>query len=521
MKVLYNTIGIIFLSLLASPLFAQNETDVLRASQQFTGGTARNIGMGGAFGALGADMSSLSLNPAGIGVYRRSEFTFTPSVISNDAKTNLYGQPYSDTKNKFNFSNIGYVFTNYTNKEQGWVSMNFGIAYNRLNDYNSNTTIIGSNPNTSMLDEFSSRANQYFAGKNIIPANLSDAQIASDLEQNLYSYENLAFKSGGIYIPNNGDGYLTNDANNANPKYGENQQRIITTTGAMNELALSLGANYSNKFYIGMTLGIDFLNYEENKIHKENNFQSPDMDNFSFNDNFKTSGTGYNLKIGMIYKPVNMLRLGLALHTPTFYNFTSDFSTSMFTNYKQPITANGITSDNFREYTDPTTYDYSITTPLKAIGSVALQLGQLGLISADYEYIDYTKAKIRASDDPFTDVNSNIQSWFRATSNVRLGAEIKLGDFAVRGGYGLYGSPYSSNHFNKDAFTTSYSAGLGYRGKDFFFDLGYILFDTKSLYSMYEHEVYNSTTQRYDMIPELVDTKYSNGRFAATIGFRF
>ena len=501
MKTLQSTF-VFILSLASFPLVAQNEADVLRFSQTFTGGTARVIGMGGAFGALGGDMASLSINPAGIGVYRVSEFTFTPTVSFDNTKSIFLENSYNDSKYKFNLNNIGYVFSYNTNKEEGWVSANFGIAYNRLNDFNRNTTITAVNSYSSMLDGFTSTLNWEGVGDIDLAGGRYDA------------YENLAQKTNALWFEPDSNRFI-NYFETAK-QYNELQQRSITTKGRIGEYAFSFGANYSHKLYLGVTIGIDELNYEEVKSHSES--QTPDanlIDNLNFTDYFKTWGTGYNIKLGLIYKPIDLIRLGFAFHSPTFYNLSSEFNTSMDVYYKQSPFVNS-TQTYYSAQSDVYSFDYNITTPLRLISSVAFQFKQFGVFSIDYEYLDYTKGKIKADSDPFTDVNGKVQNIYHATGNLKIGAEAKLGDFAVRAGFGYYGSPYKSSHFNKDAYSTSYSLGLGYRGQSFFFDLGYIVFDTKSNYNLYEYKQNNGTAFTET---SSLDSKF--GKFAMTLGFRF
>jgi hypothetical protein len=520
MKIL--KLAVVYMIILsANPIFAQNESDVLRFSQTFAGATARSIGMSGAFGALGGDMSSLSINPAGIGVYRVSEFTFTPELGVDNTKSTFLGSKYSDSKYRLNMSNVGYVYTYNSNKEEGWVTFSFGIAYNRMNDFNRNATILSVNQHSSMLDGFTDYLNANYLGMytnapNPIGTTEDLGPVKNDLLDRYPNYEYLAFMTGVVW-PDQGNnvnpGYFINNFQAAGT-YGETQQRTITTKGKMGEWAFSIGSNYSNKLFIGATFGAVPVDYEEEKSHTESNIPG-DLDRFTFYEKFKTNGTGYNGKFGVIYKPIDFIRLGFAFHTPTFYNMTSEFYTSLDANYSSPP-FNNSTKTHYNEEASSTSYNYTITSPLKLVGSFALQFKQFGVLSADYEFIDYSTAKIRGSDDALADLNGIVQNSYKATSNIKLGAEAKLGDFAIRGGYGFYGSPYSSSEFNKGASTTSYSLGAGYRGKSFFLDFGYIMFATKYKHKLYD---YANLTPSYGSEIADMDSKY--GRFVTTLGFRF
>jgi hypothetical protein len=481
---------LLFVIAFIGKLNAQNEKDVLNLSQYFVGGTARGISMSGAYGALGGDLSSLSINPAGIGVYRSSELVFSPGFTLSNTQSDFHGTSYSDSKNTINLGNIGIVLNSNSNKDIGWVSASFGFAYNKLIDFNKNITITGVNNTSSYLDEFLLYANS--------------GSIDS-------YYEDLAINSNAIFYSID-DGYYLNDFKDFG--YGQDQRRMINLKGNVGEYVLSFGANYSNNLFLGATLGIQSVDYSEEKIHDEYNIPGTQLSSFTFNDYFSYKGVGYNFKIGAIYKPIDFLRLGFAFHTPTYYSVKSDYSTDMHTWFYSANENKG--KDVYSDFTE---YDFKVTSPLKLIFSGALQ-GKLGVLSFDYEYVDYSASKIRGDNDPFTDVNQTIQDIYRVTGNLKIGGELKLDQFALRAGYGYYGSPYNSNHFNKNANTQTYSAGFGYRGENFFIDFGYILFDTKYKYNLYSYEApdSNNNWQVYD---ERADLESKINRFVVTVGFRF
>lgn len=487
-----NKIALLFVLFCSSPLWAQNETDVLNMSQYFTGGTARGISLNGAYGALGGDMTSLSTNPAGLGVYRSSEFVFTPSFSINNAISNYYKNSYEDSKNKLNISNMGLVFAYNSNREVGWVGLSLGFAYNRLVDFNKNITIRAQVAGSSYLDEF-----VYFANQTVGSIDNLDPY-----------YERLAYDTYAMDLDDDDIYYSDFDVVG---DYGQNQQRIIGLKGGIGEYAFSLGANYSNKLYLGATIGVQRVSYEENKVHEETNIPGNYLKSFKFYEDYYTFGTGYNFKIGAIYRPIAPLRLGFAFHTPTYYNLESEFDTEMTTDFiNTPPGANAGDLLFRAKPQDLSLSKYNVTSPLKMIFSGAFQ-NEFGLLSMDFEYVDYSASKIRSDGDSFSDVNEVIQKEFRQTFNLKVGGEVKLDEFAIRGGYGYYGSPFYSGHMNKNANTQSYSFGVGYRGESMFIDLGYIAFNTKSKYRLYSGEL-------FDEISEL-DTKLN--RFVLTVGFKF
>lgn len=493
------------LILISSSLFllAQNDGDAIRFSQYFPMGTARSVAMGSAFGALGADFSALSINPAGIGVYRKSELTFTPDIYYDKTKSAFYSQNYSDFKYKFLFNNMGGVFAFNSNRDKGWVGAALGVGYNRLADYNRNITISAFNTQSSLLDEF---------------VFCADKIDTSRLDAN---YEWLAWKTYLIYLPDNenmpwayasGMNFFDFDQGQWVRNYGQSQERHIVTKGGIDEYSLTFGANYSHMLYIGMSLGLNRLLCDESKVHTEwdaNNaidyFQS-----FTFSEYFYTRGTGFTAKFGIIAKPVEMVRLGFSLHLPTFYNLESEFSTSM----KSYFDSGDPSSLSARSIVTVT--DYQVVTPLRMVFSGGLQFGKMGVLSADYELIDYTTAKIDGDLDNYDDINKNIQNYYKSTGNLRLGGELKLGNLALRAGYAHYGSPYVAGQLNAKASQSILSTGFGVRSSNVFVDFAYA-------YAMRDvrHRMYYAGFEEENGVEYYSQLKQSTSRFMATIGFRF
>jgi len=463
--------------------FAQNNVDALRYSMIGFGGTARYTSMGGAFGAIGADFSTLSTNPAGIGVFRKNEFTFTPSIYNSKTSSTYNGTASKDEKYNFNFSNIGMVYAFKTNNnENSWKSVNFGFGLNRYNNFHNRVDIKGSNINSSLMSVY-----------------LENAQgIASD-ELGVFDTQ-LAFNT---YLLDTigGTTYFSNV-----PNGGILQRKSIETTGAQQEMVFSLGANYNNKFYIGGTIGFPYLRYHELSSYSE----ADDVDSisgfksFTYHEEVNTSGTGFNFKFGIIYVPVDVemlkVKIGAAVHTPTFYNLNETWSSKMNSSF-----------DNGEKYSSDSPngeYNFSLNSPMRAIGSIAVQIAKRGIISADYEFIDYSEARLRANDYSFFDENDKIQAKYKAQNNIRLGAEAVFGLFSLRGGYAIYGSPYKSNI--NDGKKTVFSGGFGIIEKGFFIDFAYAYSISNEDYYLYNYDVLNPAS--------LEKTSHN---FLMTLGFRF
>lgn len=488
MKTILNIILSAVLIITNYNIYSQNEVDALRYSQTFYGGTARGVAMGSAFGALGGDFTSLSINPAGIGVYRTTELTFTPSLYYSQNNASYLGTSFTDNKYNFNFNNIGFVASFSSGNDNGWSNFNMGFGYNRVNNFNRNVLIEGVNDYNSITDYFALRANGQ------TPEALTSGGS--------YFMEGLAWDT---YLINPIDSTVNQYMSVMN-KYGQTQRKSIKTEGAMGEYLFSMGANFSHKLYIGGSIGIQNLRFEENTVYEEidNSMAIDSFASMTFNQHLKTSGAGFNFKFGTIFRPIDFVRIGFAVHTPTFFVLDDQYQNAMKSKFDNGTIYN---------YESPQgKYSYELSTPLRAIGSLGFVVMKSAILSVDYEFVDYTSARLRANDYNFYDENSNIQKYYTATSNIRAGAEYRFGPFSFRGGYGIYGNPYSSTNIDNNTIYTSYSGGIGIRDENFFFDLAFVLTKNSENYYLYDKNLVNVS-------PTTINT--NKNQILATFGFKF
>lgn len=463
--------------------FAQNEMDALRYSQLQHGGTARFSAMGGAFGSLGGDMSTLGINPAGIAVYRKSEFTFTPVFYNQISKTDYYGNSVTDSKYNFNIGNIGWVGT-FDHGSSGFVSSNFGIAYSKINNFHRRYTMEAVNNESSLIDVYLNEV------KGVTPSTIeSDPAYAFGA--------NLAWWTYLIDVDTSGNYF------SAIPNYGETQKSTVTSRGSMGETVFTYGGNYENKLYLGGTFGIQNIFYSEKANYEEfvnSNDTTTTLQSFMLRDKLTTSGSGYNIKFGLIYRIHDYVRIGAAVHSPAFFNLTDSWGSEMTSEFD---------SASYKYASPNGIYKYQLTTPFRAIGSISVIFGKAGLISADYEFVDYASARLRSDDYPFSDENNAIENNYIAASNIRVGTEWKYAPFSFRGGFAYYGSPYSTATGN-DGSKMIYSAGFGIREKGYFLDLTYLLSQSSEKYYVYDPQLVEAT-----------NISSSAHSFLVTIGFRY
>jgi hypothetical protein len=479
---------------------AQDLADALRYSQIQVQGTARSGAMGNAFGALGGDFTSVSINPAGLGLYRSSEFAITPISMQTNTESSYWGTKTQGSDYKFSLNNISFVSTIPTRNrsEAGIVNINIGIGYNRLKDFNSNTIYQGQNVDGSYMDYMADNAN---------------AGIWSDY------YEELAWGTDMLLLDENTNEYWS-DLEDAG--YGETQRKNTSKSGAINEYSLAFGINFNHKLYLGASVGITDIYYRESTqlMEKDDNNNIPFFNEFMFNSYLKTYGYGSNFKFGAIYKPINEIRLGVSVQTPTFYNLHDVFETSM----QSSITYDDGGTENYYEESPYSNYDYRLRTPFLATFSGAFVIAKKGLISIDYDYINYANAELYNGGDgySFTDENMEIDEAYKSTGNLRIGGEYRVSNaFSLRAGYQMQGSAYNSQAFgaaqpNADSNINIYSGGIGYKSGLFFFDLAY-QYAVQDNYDL----PYPTPVSTYYPAPQMADINTVRQNVLFTFGYKF
>jgi hypothetical protein len=472
---------------------AQNETDALRYSFLNYNGTSRFVGTGGALGALGADLTAISINPAGMGKYSRGDFSFTSNVTSNGVNTLYNGTSTSDNRLNFNISNIGGVFAIPVSNGSQWRNFQFGYTYNRTNDFQSNTIIKG-NHNNSQLDVFADY------GQGLLPDNLFsgpeafDAGIAYDA--NLLEFDSTSMS----YRP----WYSTSDVT---------QTKSIERRGAQYASDILFSGNYENKILIGGSIGFPSIRYKERSVYTEqfaDDTTQYDLNEYSYTKNLETRGSGFNMKLGLIIMPHPAVRIGLAVHSPTWYGMSDRYTSSISSQFADD-------SFNKTDIQSPEGfYEYRLKTPARFIGDLGFVIGKRGFVSAEYEYVDYTHAKLNHSYNggdnySFGAENDAVKNNYQGASNIKVGGEFRVTNhWSIRGGYALYGSPIKSDVVDFDASRTNYSGGFGYKDRNFTLDFAYSMSKNTEDYYLYDPSITNSVK---------VDNTQSN--FMVTAGFRF
>lgn len=479
-------------------LHAQYSADALRFSQGQSGSTARFKAIGAQIG-VGGDLSSIGSNPAGIGLFTRSDFSFTPEFNSYNADAQYLNSRTMGKKDQLGLAHAAVVWNSKVYKpkgsklDEGWVSFNYGIGYNKTKSFGDNILFTGTNATNSIADYYAQLATSNYGAPNTLSRG-SLERMAYD--NYLIGYDN----TDGTYFPET-------DVNNV-------QTKNDIRTGSQSEINFAFGANYSNQFYIGASIGITSLRYNSDAVYKEKGYNVTEGNDYdlSFRQSQITRGSGLNAKLGAIYRPVPAVRLGATIETPTWYTIDDSYTEVLDTKYgKNRVDSQFVNNDE--------TYDFSykLRTPLKVSGGIGVFISKYGFISADIDYLDYSSinfssANINSSDsDVILDNNKEILNNYKSAVNYRIGTELKFDKLMVRGGYGVQGNPYKELDNNKFKIST-YSAGLGYRFNDVYVDM------------TYQQIAYNTDIKPYNLNPgvspvALIENTRTN--IFLTIGKRF
>ena len=497
MKRYYAFISIMVL--LPQLILAQTFSDAFRMSFNQIQGTARSAGMGNAFGALGGDFTSLSINPAGSAVYQSGEFVITPGYYFNKSKINAGGTSFTDNDQGFSLNNVGAVGAFKTNRsEAGIVSINYGIGYNRLANYNNTAMANFDQSSVSWLDDIADYATSEMISNAYLNQAIGDIQYRdwpTKLAWDTYLIDPDTDNQGNVI-----DGSYHNILY---PDEKVNQRKSFYQSGRLDEYLFNISLNFNHKFYLGTTIGIHDMRYRKNTSYEE--ILLGDNSSFDYYDDYSMEGYGFNFKIGAIYRPVSAVRLGLAFHSPTFYQI-DEVST---------LTMKSYLSENYSSY-GVNRYSYDFNTPMKVVLSGAVVFAKRGLFSVDAEYMDYGAMRFRRGGngtDNFNDLNSVMGDQFKGVVNVRTGAEYKLTDqFAIRAGYENYGNPFKSTLDQQSTLTNNVSvlsAGFGYTVNAFSVNVAY----TNALYKISDA----NEQPNYYQLPR----ENTNQNILVSLGFRF
>ncbi|MDR1454063.1 MAG: outer membrane protein transport protein [Tannerella sp.] len=514
-------IGTLLLS--CGMLFAQGEMDAYRYSQTDLNGTARSMSMGGAFGALGGDMSAMSHNPAGLGVYRSSEVQATVALSNVHASATWTGIKNSENQTRLAFDNFSYITYFPTGKESGIKGWNLGIAYNKVKDFGRNIKSTG-NPGTSIGDFIAMRTTREGVYLN---------DLFSDDSYSPYNNPNLSWLS----ILGHESGYITPQEDVAKntvyrSSFSSAPQRTVfsmTERNSIIEYDFSLATNISDRVFLGATLGITDLDYRISSRLDET-FAGEDYG--YIDNNLESEGVAYSVNLGVIVRPIDALRVGISYNSPKWYSLTDYFYAT-----GETYVSNYVSKPKMEAKTPLGQYaEYRLRTPDRWIFSAAGVIGNTALVSLDYELTNYKSMYLSDRQGYGYGDNKDIREDFGLGHTVKLGAEVKLTpQFALRAGYIWQPSPMKNllrnggqevfpvgtvSHFTLSNATSYYTAGLGYRfTPNFYMDMAYILRSQNEMLYPFSNIYAENGTTELKIGPS--DLSIITSRIALTFGYKF
>lgn len=514
--------AVAFAVLTAGGLTAQNLYDANSLMGSDLNGTARFVGMGGAMGALGGDISTMSTNPAGIGIYRSNDAMISFGFNNTSTESSFSGIQMNSNKYRGSFDNVGIVYSSKIGEQTALKYVNLGFNYHKLKNFNRVMNMGGDLNNLSQTDQMARQSMGH-----------QPEYIGNGWDDPTVGWLSIL----------GWNGYLTQYDNGKYSGFpGEYPWGDFTSieNGGINAYDFNASFNIQNRFYFGFTLGVYNVDYSRETYYREGfdpDKYGRDGSFYTLDNFFKTTGNGVDFKVGVIIRPVleSPLRIGLAIHTPTWYNLRNVtagiLNSDVDRNQDGVITGsnNPDINEQFTVDTGDAITDYKLATPWKYNLSLGYTLGNSVALGAEYEYSDYSTAKLRYDDGRLLmDETNDIKKDLKGVHTVRAGVEYKpVSQFAVRAGYNFSTASISESarkeipnsglnsirtdtEFSNTKAIHNITLGMGYKGSWFYADLAY-------QYNMYKSDFYPFNMEN------LAATTVSNDRqqLLLTLGFRF
>lgn len=549
------TLATLGLMITAAPIVAQTVYDAAKITNKDLNGTARFVGMGGAMGALGGDISTIGTNPAGIGIYRSNDAMVSFGLSAYGTESNYMGNKINSDKVRASFDNAGFVLATKIGNATTLRYVNFGFNYHRAKSFYKNMSMKGNLGDHSQTFQMAEQATGITDWGNY-PYDDNNIGWLSVLGYDSWLISNLTTKVTDVpYKDKNGNqiyningeplyempGSFYNMTENGLANFRSEER------GGVDQYDFNISFNISDRVYLGMTIGAYAVNYDKYSIYSENysgDYTGEGYDLVSMN---KINGSGFDLKFGAIVRPFEYspFRIGLAVHTPTYYKL--DYKTSAYvlsdvysevTGKIEPhdiYTSDMIEGDMIRQFRLQTPWTYNV--------SLGYTIGRNWALGAEYEYQDYSSMKFKNPDDGYSDMfeyENSTTPMMKGVSTIRLGAEYKvIPQFALRAGYN-----YSTAIFNSDAYKdlpinsiqtdtdfantkalSNYTLGIGYRGSMFYADLAYKFSSYKEDFYPFvemDHVIENGITYRtLGALPDVTKVKNTRSQVLLTLGVRF
>lgn len=507
---------------LGGNLFAQTAEDVRQFQSWDLQGSPRFTAMGGAFTSLGNDLTSLHLNPAGIGVYRFNEIGFSLGWQSENARLgSFYGRTdHSETNTLYN-GHFGAAFRFQLGRGP---NSQFGasISYTKKADYDRNWNILGGINNNTLGE---------FWGESSAGLNLND--ISDDAYAAWQAYILVDTTSGNnTFIQDSADSYAYGRLENGEVISNSEVQYMQNQSGSLGETALSFGGRIGSTFYYGLGLGFPSLNYRKEEFITEYLIQSGDppynAEEYTYRRLNDIYGAGFNFKMGFIYRPIQELRIGASYQSPSWYTVTQLYEFDVTANF-DGAPFNGVSNRTESDIFSTNEYAYGLRSPAIYRLGISSVLFKSWILSADYQYSSPTNNDLYRGRNSYNISGELLEGSYQTELNALLaqnrsslsfGTELRLGSFSLRGGYRTAESPFAAEYVEStlgDA--VQYSGGLGYKTGPWSIDLAYVHAFYKSTQTVYNG--FDVKTGETVQVLEDIDGQIEQVRFILGVGYKF
>lgn len=504
---------LIIIGLATATLQSQDINDALRFSQDNLNGTARFRAMSGAFGALGGDLSSLNVNPAGSVIFSNNQIALSLNSFGIKNNSSYFGTSTNQNNSSIDLNQFGgvYVLKN-DDKSSDWKKFGFALNYENTNNFNNSIFSAGTNTSRSAGEYFRYYANLN-GGESLTNLQLQTGENITDL----YDYLGSTYGFGAQQAFLGYQGYIIEPATDYNESSNRNyvslvpsggnyyQENYIESNGYNGKLSFNASGQYKDSFFFGVNVNTHFIDYTQTSSFYEENSNNllSGVQRFRFENELRTRGNGVSIQLGAIAKVSKEVRLGLAYESPTWYEINDELTQGLAV-----VSADAL-GELPTDYVNPRIINiynpYQLQTPGKWTGSFAYVYGKKGLLSIDYSLKDYASTQFNPRND-FRNANRDISNLLGMSSELRIGGEYRIHELSLRAGYRAEQSPYKNGTTIGNL--TGFSSGFGYN------------FGGTKLDLTYSHSEYDSQKQFFNVgMTDKANINTNNNNITMTLSF--
>ncbi|MDX1903331.1 MAG: hypothetical protein SFU27_04160 [Thermonemataceae bacterium] len=436
-------------------------------------GSARVQALAGANVAIGADVYATASNPAGLGLLKRGQFNMGLAFSNLQSQANYIDTDTNNGYSYLKFNNIGFAIPISEGNAGEYKGGSVAVSVMRTNNYQRELSYEGLNLRSTLADRFTLLADG-------IDANILENEAATGeiLDLASLAYANYVINP---YTDDSTAYYTEFRDINDNLVAPIRQRETMKVKGGETTFHISYGGNYADKLFFGFGMGIATLRYKLSSTYQENlSKQAADgeLQEFSLQNNRTTTGGGVNFNFGLIYRPINAVRIGASIATPTFYALQEKDENTM--------TATSVGFSPVSNATIPSEFNFTYSSPLRINTGLAIFIKKYGFITAEAEWVDYAGMSLSAEDATLDADKKAIGALYTSAFNFRGGAEIRINSFRLRAGTAYYQSAFKDNFDGAKREIWAYSGGLGlFLNKSFSLDFSMTYTPSATTYTPY------------------------------------